>query len=409
MPLKYWKPKLKKLVKKIQMQLDHWLPILPIHLSKASKPKGHYASTKAWINKLKFFPGSSQQSYLKVYSSLPIERSEPGTIDAKLYWKFRLNHGNRSSVAFVATIPGGRFWSNCAVISPDNQLLADISLFFRVDPIESIEQHPVFWKEIQPLQHFQGTVAVLAAPGGNTYFHWLVEVLPRIHLLQRGAIAIDSIDHFIVNGTDLPFQQQTLEFLNIPREKRINGSAYRHVSADRLIVPSLPRHQACNIGKWVFNFLQHELRDKIIAPKTISTKQRLYISRAKARRRRVTNESEVTDFLERFGFQTIYLEDLSFVEQVRALTAAEYVVAPHGAGLANIVFCLPGTTIIEMFSPNYVGINYWNICTQIDLNYYYLFGEGERPEDYVDPQYLTEDILIRVESLKRILELAKVS
>ncbi len=66
--------------------------------------------------------------------------------------------------------------------------------------------------------------------------------------------------------------------------------------------------------------------------------ERLYISRAQARVRRVLNEAAVMEVLGAVGFRLCRLEDMSFAEQVRLFAAAELVVAPHGAGLANLLF-----------------------------------------------------------------------
>jgi capsular polysaccharide biosynthesis protein len=48
------------------------------------------------------------------------------------------------------------------------------------------------------------------------------------------------------------------------------------------------------------------------------------------------------------GFSTHMLEDLSFDEQITLFSQAEFVVAPHGAGLANLLFCQPGTKVLEL-------------------------------------------------------------
>jgi capsular polysaccharide biosynthesis protein len=37
-----------------------------------------------------------------------------------------------------------------------------------------------------------------------------------------------------------------------------------------------------------------------------------------------------------------------FRTHIEQFAAAAVVIAPHGAGLANLVFCAPGTTVIEL-------------------------------------------------------------
>ena len=50
------------------------------------------------------------------------------------------------------------------------------------------------------------------------------------------------------------------------------------------------------------------------------------------------------------GFQSLTLSKLSFIEQVKIFNSAETVVGLHGAGFANLVFCKPGTKVLELKS-----------------------------------------------------------
>lgn len=75
------------------------------------------------------------------------------------------------------------------------------------------------------------------------------------------------------------------------------------------------------------------------------------------------------------GDAIVTLESLSVAEQVSLMVGAKAVVAAHGAGLTNLVFCQPHTKVIEIFSPQYVPSCYWSLSDRLDLNYYYLEGE----------------------------------
>jgi capsular polysaccharide biosynthesis protein len=48
----------------------------------------------------------------------------------------------------------------------------------------------------------------------------------------------------------------------------------------------------------------------------------IYISRANAKHRRVLNEDQVIKYLAKFGFNTVFLEDMSFREQVELFIRA---------------------------------------------------------------------------------------
>jgi capsular polysaccharide biosynthesis protein len=66
--------------------------------------------------------------------------------------------------------------------------------------------------------------------------------------------------------------------------------------------------------------------------------ERIYISRAKAGKRRVLNEDALVSCLEKYGFRRVFLEELSFRQSVELFHKAEIVVGPHGAGLGTMFF-----------------------------------------------------------------------
>ena len=60
-------------------------------------------------------------------------------------------------------------------------------------------------------------------------------------------------------------------------------------------------------------------------------------------------------------------------EQIDRFAAAEVIVAPHGAALANLVFARPGVRVLELFAPDYVNPCYWAITDAVpDARYHYL-------------------------------------
>jgi capsular polysaccharide biosynthesis protein len=88
------------------------------------------------------------------------------------------------------------------------------------------------------------------------------------------------------------------------------------------------------------------------------------------------------------------------------------IVAPHGGGLSNLVFCSPGTKVIEIFSPELVAGYYWQICIQLDLSYYYIIGDGgpnTLNTDYPQTWDARADIKVDLEILEKTLKMANVS
>ena len=120
------------------------------------------------------------------------------------------------------------------------------------------------------------------------------------------------------------------------------------------------------------------------------------------------------EFLHKFGFQSVVLESLPISKQIDLLAKAEVVISPHGAGLTNIIFCSPGTKIIEIFSPIYVIRTYWVICNHCQLDYYYMLGESNfnDPKDrHLDSLPYRrkrgfKNIFVNINSLSQIMSVA---
>ncbi len=323
---------------------------------------------------------------------------------------------------FVAIIPNGRawivpqenYWMVCkaiAILTPDHQLLADVS---REYPGElpgckgdnNPESYQIFQqKQLPPVKFVQGSVAVLSGLSGHIYFHWMVDVLPRIELLRRSGIDLNQIDGFLVNSYQLPFQRETLNLLGIPTEKILESDRHCHVQAEQLIVPSFAGYLGW-LQPWAIDFLRDTFLPLAVEKKA-DYPERIYISRAKARHRQVTNEAEVIEVLRPLGFEEIVLESLSFSEQVRLFTQAKVIVAAHGSGLTNIVFCSKEVKVIEFMSPHYERYYYRVISQYLGLEHYSLTGEGFMCypiRSLMYPNPLIEDIWVNITALKRLIQ-----
>ena len=130
--------------------------------------------------------------------------------------------------------------------------------------------------------------------------------------------------------------------------------------------------------------------------------ERLYISRSKATKRRIVNEDEIAPVLNKFGFQTICMEDLSFSEQVQICSRARYVVSNHGAGLTNTLFMRDGGSVLELrHQSDCINNCYFTLSSALDLNYFYQTCAARNPS--ADPH--EADLLVDAGELKRNLRL----
>ncbi|VEP14568.1 Glycosyltransferase AER61, uncharacterized [Hyella patelloides LEGE 07179] len=328
-----------------------------------------------------------------------------------------------ASLPFVVSIPQGKVWNApqknswiichaIAVMTPDNYLLGDLSRcypwFLPPCPYPEKTNHKIFEVDRLPdLTQLKGKVAVLSGLAGHVYYHWMFDILPRIELMRLSEIDLDSIDWFVINSIEKPFQKETLSWLGIPLNKVVSSDDTSFIEAEELIVPSFPGYLDW-IPYGTIKFLRQTFLPKISIESSQYGKK-IYISRARARTRQVINEKAVTQFLNKLDFQTIFLEEMSILEQVALFANAKVIVAPHGSGLTNLAFCSPQTTVIELFSPNYIRTDYWVISEQLELKHYYCLGENFNCPTLRNLMYqnsLTEDILVNLSSLELVLNVA---
>ena len=105
----------------------------------------------------------------------------------------------------------------------------------------------------------------------------------------------------------------------------------------------------------------------------------LYLSRSGAKLRDARNAPELESALTAAGVETFVANDANHAEQIARFRAARTVVAIHGAGLANLVFCTAGTRVIEIFPQNAVKSTYWRLSHVLGLDYRPVIGG---PGDY---------------------------
>ena len=152
------------------------------------------------------------------------------------------------------------------------------------------------------------------------------------------------------------------------------------------------------LSNWIYDFLKTNFLKK-----EKKHHDKIYISREKTNTRNVNNEEEVLDFLKRKGFHRIYMEDYDIFAQADIFNSAKQIVCPHGSSLTNLAYCESGTKVCEFFSPNYVLPLYWSISNNLNLEYSYLIGEGNRPSEEEDPHIGKDNITVKMAELEKIL------
>jgi hypothetical protein len=87
--------------------------------------------------------------------------------------------------------------------------------------------------------------------------------------------------------------------------------------------------------------------------------RRIYVRRSDSGNlstRIIENEPDILDAMMSEGFEIVEPATLSLHQQAAAFGNADIVVSPHGSTFANLIFCKPGTRVLDLMPDNWVGI-----------------------------------------------------
>ena len=300
-----------------------------------------------------------------------------------------------SAPAFVFEIPNVTFWGHYggAVVTADNALLADLS-----PEVWGAAQHPIFSRWRLPRSRLRnGRIGIAVTPeASGNYYRWLLDLLPRILLLKRATHNFSNYDAVFLNGSRASYEGETLAALQLPSEiVSYVGSRDRFQIASAVI----PSMNIDAVAPWKVRALR-----ELAPPTRTDARRRLYLSRAHAPVRRIANENEISAELRRRDFEVIEPEKLSWRQQVDLFAGATLIVAAHSAALSNIVFCRPGTHIVEITTRAGYRDCFWRLAGVAGLAYQVLEAQptraSARPVD-------NADMIVNRDELARVLSAAE--
>lgn len=223
----------------------------------------------------------------------------------------------------------------------------------------------------------------------DNHSHWLTAHLPKLVLLRKRGL----FDDLVLPAERNAAIDASLSMLGIDpaRHPIYETGTILHAEALSVVV--------------VDRFRPDLLRGVREAIGRISKRpgRRIYISRAKASGRDLSNHDAVWPMLERHGFELVHLEDMDFAAQVRLMGETRALAGPHGAGLTNMMFCASGTDVIEIADPAYPNPNFYAVAAAMGHNYWRIEAHG-RGDGHPLKQALEADLSQLRGALSRIGE-----
>lgn len=195
-------------------------------------------------------------------------------------------------------------------------------------------------------------------PISRNYYHWMFDELPfTLYTLDYDK---SNLVKYIHCGQLKPYQVDMINHLNISTR-----SSVEWIRPKKILIPK-QRHIS---GQPTLQVLE-KIRSCCppIRAEDEVHKRKIYISRKRSSRA-LPDETEIEYLLKSIGFEVLYLEDLNLATQISYFQKAEIIIAPHGAGLANLVWSNPGTRLIELMPDNFYNPCFANLASILDLEY----------------------------------------
>jgi len=250
---------------------------------------------------------------------------------------------------------------------------------------------------------------VLFLPSTPNYWHFLVEVLPRLMVRERVA---ETRPLPVLLFDVRPYHREMLHLAGLPAEQVIDARDL--VGPDGVQVLYRLR-QAAVPSTIPYAVAYRWLRDRLLPQRRVDgpPTRRLYLSRrGSAPKHRIANDAEIAALLADRGFETVQPERLGVLETIELMAEAEMVVAPVGAATANQVFLPPGGHWVHLCNPDFFHPDSrWNpqMGVQIPLlgRFHHLAGRftddpAGRPDDLL--ARLDIPVHIDPDALDRLLE-----
>jgi hypothetical protein len=222
-----------------------------------------------------------------------------------------------------------------------------------------------------PVQHIEGMVVCGFNALYDNYYHFVAEALATMSLCIDLLAARNLPRITLVTGKLNKTRRDYLDLLlqGDPRYDVVDLDRGEFVTADTVIYCD-------NLGRVVYQQVCWEeapLAEKLIAAaglQDVRPHRRLYVARTDTKGRAMRNEAALIERLAEMGFTIFVGSEHTVAEQMRHFREAALIVAPHGAGLTNVLFCHPGIALLELQQSGYVNTGMMRLAQLANLRYF---------------------------------------
>ncbi len=211
-------------------------------------------------------------------------------------------------------------------------------------------------------------------PGTRNFSHFLFDIL-------FSSFAIPPFDFYkgstiITSPFHKKYQWEYLKYLPEISQNLVFLKGYNSVRCHSLLFSSLNATNQHHFPHPLHRELAQIIKERIISNKVKSGfPSKIYINRLDSEARKLMNEDEIISCVEAHGFTSISLSNFSIENQIELFAGASHIIAPHGAGETNVVYCAPETKLLELLCNNYVQWSMRRIGSLVPMEYGCIIGK----------------------------------
>lgn len=257
----------------------------------------------------------------------------------------------------ISILSGGSFLlsdENSAYMDDIQCLYSDMQ-YVRSDDVVMSNKHAIWVRQYDSEKIIEKGIFLIGFRSTN-YYHLTIEILSRLKYvddLQKyndWPILIDS------DVCNVPQYRELVDTINIFNHPIIYVNKGIKYKVNSLIYPSP--------NTWVpFCIKQNRIldskdlrfsREAFLNIRSSSLKnvenrnvfRRIFVSRANAGFQRLVNEKEIQALFEKYGFEIVYPENMSYRQQVLVFHEAKCIAGMSGAAMTNLIYCADNATYI---------------------------------------------------------------
>jgi len=216
--------------------------------------------------------------------------------------------------------------------------------------------------KVRQVVHISKKTIVVGNPGYRNYYHWTYQIwlsLVYLHVKLK-----DFSDYQILGPSLNGWRRQYIDLLGL----------VNYVEADPLSSYIIDEAIFTDVmwGGYAFapsNEIFNTLDVDILSDAYVGYAEKIFVTRRDATKRGLENEAALEAMLITHGYRTVVLSELTVVQQIELFRSARYIVAPHGAGLTNLIFSRSGASLIELISEDYLNPCFFAVCAARGIEY----------------------------------------